>query len=337
MLLERSAQLSALQADIIRMKEKKRRYKAALAEAKSRIHELEARLSHVPSPRSSIQLNFSSGMMNLLELDDSPALGLPAIEQDISPLPIQEEIASPNNEDFYLYASREKQGIVYQDTVLEVAFSIETVEYQGTLLLSFKNLSANSITNLQLAYRSDEDHLGLVLQSQAPSSVLEPATSYTSELGLTCKSPFSDPPLVLISYKLRSTSVSLVLKLPISVVRFIHPCAETVPEAKSLWLALKGNSDKVEFPGLRSDIRSLRAVTEVMACAGALHTFSPRETGIERTIIATGKGFGSPLIIRLSINSSADQVELHCLCADSALRAFVLALLRAQLQPNASA
>ena len=337
MLLERSAQLPALQAQILHVKEKKRRYKAAWAEVRSRVQELEARLSHVPSPRSSVQLNFSTGMTNLLELDDSQYPGLPSIELEPLTLPIQEELSNPNNTDFYLYALQSPQGTVYQDTALEVTFSIETEDSQGTIYLTFKNLSSNPLIDFKLEYRSNEDCLSLIRRSQTPSSVLEPATCYTAELGLDCKSPFLDSPLVLLSYQLRSSVVSLVLKMPISVTRFVHPCAETVAEVEELWQAIKGNNDKAEFGGLRSDLRSLRAVAEVMSCAGAFHTYTPTETGIERTIIAAGQGLGSRLITRLSLNSSANHIELYCLCADNTLRSAVFALLCDLVRPNVSA
>lgn len=335
--MERNEQLSTLQANILRLKEKKRRYKAEWTEAKSRIQELEARLSHVPSPRSSVQISFSTGITNLLDLDDSPVPGLPPIELETLALPSQEELPSPNNSDFYLYANQSQQGTVYQDTALDVTFSIETENSLGTIYLTFTNLSSNPLIAFRLEFRSNMDCLSLILRSQIASSVLEPATSYTAELGFICKSPFTDPPLVLLSYQLRSSEVSLVLKMPISVTRFIHPWTETVAQAKDLWQGIKENCEKAQFAGLRSDIRSLRAVAEVMACAGAFRTYTPTETEMPRTIIAAGQGLGSPLITRLSLNSSADQVDLICLCADSALRSAVFALLCELVQPNVSA
>ena len=330
-LLEKSAKFELDQVKITALRDKKRRYKRELEEARERIRDLEARMSHVPSPRASFEHSASAGIMDLLDLD-APVLGLPPIEVETHSLPIQEELTTPINHDFYLFSICKKHEKVYEDSVLLVTFSIETVEERGTLQLVFTNTAAYSMTDVRISYHWDHSQLALEMSSQ-PSSVLEPGSTYTSELSLHCKSPNLSPPLLLISYQLRSSAISLTLELPVTITRFVHQYTSDVEEVKALWQEIKGCVESVKLQGLRSDIRSLRAVAEVVGCAEAFRTYLPAETELKRTIIAVGRALDSPVITRVSLNVSVTEVEVFCLCPNTDLRASILSLLVEQLQP----
>ncbi|SCV72510.1 BQ2448_4047 [Microbotryum intermedium] len=113
-------------------------------------------------------------------------------------------------------------GVLYEDTQLQVGVKTEFHGHQGRIAIFFGNKLSVALESLTATFDvEDEDALEVKLPSIVPSHLS--AAAQVQQLALVeSKSTFSTPPLLRISY-LAGSHQELVLRLPVFLTKFIEP------------------------------------------------------------------------------------------------------------------
>ena len=129
---------------------------------------------------------------------------------------------TPGAERFLQRLIYSAEGILFEDAQLQIGLKSEYHGHLGRIALYFGNKISASFESFTITVEStDSKALSLTLD-KLPPSTLEGMNQITQSLEAECKSFFSNPPILRISY-LAGSLQDFTLKLPIHLTKFVEP------------------------------------------------------------------------------------------------------------------
>lgn len=131
------------------------------------------------------------------------------------------------------------EGILYQDSQIQVGLRSEYRGPMGCVILYFTNRSALPISSFTttLDNRSAE-HLKMDSKN-LPDSTIQPDIQSQQTILFEAKAVFADPPTIRISY-LAGALQALTLQLPVNIHKFMEPAALTTDDFFKRWRQIGG-------------------------------------------------------------------------------------------------
>ncbi|CAO1624986.1 unnamed protein product [Parajaminaea phylloscopi] len=170
-----------------------------------------------PSPSSPVAMRHSSGPTSTA----APSALVPAVTGlgGTAALPSH---FTPNTERAFHRISFATEGVLYEDSQLQVGIKSEYHGHQGRLALYLGNKISANFESLTISVRSSEpDALAVSLSKMAPTT-LGAMTQVQQVVQLECKDVFRVPPVLRISY-LAGSLHEITLRLPVVLTKFIEP------------------------------------------------------------------------------------------------------------------
>jgi len=132
---------------------------------------------------------------------------------------------------FYNYAVVSNDGVLFEDDLIQVGYQIGTQRELGRLILYYGNFT-NDKMNLTTALSAEN----MTVQPVGPlPSVLDSKKQVQQQLNITNNGEFYEPPLIKVNYSAAGKNLQKVLKLPLSVNKFIAPLQLNEPEFLKMW------------------------------------------------------------------------------------------------------
>lgn len=132
---------------------------------------------------------------------------------------------------FYNYAVVSNEGVLFEDDVIQIGYQVGSQRELGRLVLFYGNFT-NEKMNLTTALSAE----GMTVQPVGPlPSLLEPKKQVQQQLNITNNGEFVEPPLIKVNYGVAGKNFQKVLKLPLSVNKFISPLQINEQEFLKMW------------------------------------------------------------------------------------------------------
>ncbi|KDE08669.1 hypothetical protein MVLG_01128 [Microbotryum lychnidis-dioicae p1A1 Lamole] len=221
-------------------------------------------------------------------------------------------------------------GVLYEDTQLQIGVKTEYHGHQGRIAIFFGNKLSVALESLTATFDvEDEDALEIKLPSIVPSH-LSASTQVQQLVLVEGKSIFSTPPLLRISY-LAGSHQELVLRLPAFLTKFIEPVQLSSDAFFERWKQIGGAPREQQkiFPivileGGRVDVAKQRKVVggirmgllngvdpnpNNLVAAGVLHMSSVGKVGCLLRVEPNPER----KLCRLTVRSTNEQVSTEML------------------------
>jgi len=132
-------------------------------------------------------------------------------------------------------------GVLYEDSSIQIGFQSHFYKNQGRIVLYYGNFSAGPISNLSTHIVISN---ALAVNHQRPPAVVDSKKQEQQIIELTCLSEFIEPPLLKLDYTISGKAFSNQVKLPISVIKYQQPYRVTEQEFLKLWADM-GNEKQI--------------------------------------------------------------------------------------------
>ncbi|KAI8866013.1 ARM repeat-containing protein, partial [Ramicandelaber brevisporus] len=137
-------------------------------------------------------------------------------------------------------------GILYADVNIQVGFKCEFNGSEGRVVLYIGNSSQRDLTDFDASINSEDDSLISTIQLPSPAqNVIKPRTQLMVKISLKCQSIFGSSPIVIIRYTLGQPR-TLLLRLPVSITRFMNPVVLSAQDFFQRWKQLASPSNTNE-------------------------------------------------------------------------------------------
>ena len=115
------------------------------------------------------------------------------------------------------------EGVLYEDAQIQIGVKSEFHGHLGRVQLYFGNKISVPFNSFTVTVECAKPQaLSATLAASASTSTVAPLTQIQQQIQVECKDFFSDPPVVKISY-LAGSMQTLVLRLPVTITKFIEP------------------------------------------------------------------------------------------------------------------
>ena len=133
----------------------------------------------------------------------------------------------------------EDEGILYEDTQIQVGLRSEYRGPLGCVIMYFTNRSSSAIASFTTTLDNrSSDHLKIDTKS-LPDSSIQPEAQAQQTIMFEAKSVFSDPPTIRISY-LAGALQALTLQLPVVAHKFMDPAELSSDDFFKRWRQIGG-------------------------------------------------------------------------------------------------
>lgn len=115
------------------------------------------------------------------------------------------------------------EGVLYEDATIQIGVKSEFHGHLGRIQLYFGNKISVPLNSFTVVI--DPSHASAAISAslaQSTTSTIAPLTQVQQQVQLECKDFFTNPPVVKVSY-LAGSLQSLVLRLPVTLTKFIEP------------------------------------------------------------------------------------------------------------------
>jgi len=140
------------------------------------------------------------------------------------------------------YAVISPDGVIFQDTSLQVGVQSHFFKHQGRLVLYYGNFTTGPISDFSTQISPTP---ALQINLQNPPLMIEPKKQEMQVIDMTCLSEFIDPPVLNLSYSVNGRRFSQAIKLPVVSVKFIQPNRASESEFLKMWPELKAEVQQV--------------------------------------------------------------------------------------------
>lgn len=115
-----------------------------------------------------------------------------------------------------------REGILYEDSVIQIGLRSDYRRQLGCIILYFRNVSGSQLSSLsvEILNPQTQQHLLHTATKNFPESILAPNATTQQVILMTAKGAFPDSPKVRITY-LAGSLQTLVLKLPVVLEKFM--------------------------------------------------------------------------------------------------------------------
>lgn len=115
------------------------------------------------------------------------------------------------------------EGVLYEDAQIQIGVKSEFHGHLGRVQLYFGNKISVPFNSFTVAVEcSNPTALTATLATSAIASTVAPLTQIQQQIQVECKDFFGEPPVVKITY-LAGSMQTLVLRLPVTITKFIEP------------------------------------------------------------------------------------------------------------------
>ncbi|CAG8695492.1 10290_t:CDS:2, partial [Acaulospora morrowiae] len=142
------------------------------------------------------------------------------------------------------------EGVLYEDTQLQIGLKSEYHGHLGRFALYFGNKTQTNITSFTTSLENVSDLL--ITTPQAPSTILTPASQIQQLFHIECRNVFNGLPNLRVSY-ISGSIRTIVLKLPISLTKFMEPIHLNGPEFFARWKQI-GSSQREKQVVFKSNV-----------------------------------------------------------------------------------
>ncbi|KAF9131744.1 hypothetical protein BGX30_012979 [Mortierella sp. GBA39] len=150
---------------------------------------------------------------------------------------------APGYENWYNRLRDGTDGILYEDSILQIGIKSEYHGHLGRLAIYFGNKTHTQLNSFAVSVESPE---GLVVaNSHTLATSIGPSTQIQQLYSLECQQIVTEVPLIRISYQAGSTQ-SIYLKLPVLMSRFIEPIQLSSADFFGRWKQIGGAPREVQ-------------------------------------------------------------------------------------------
>lgn len=251
---------------------------------------------------------------------------------------------TPNTEKAFHRICFANEGVLYEDSQLQIGIKSEYHGHQGRIAMYLGNKISVGFESLTISVRSAEPEALGVTMAKIPPTSLGAMTQIQQVVQLECKDAFTRPPVLHVTY-LAGSLQELALRLPVVLTKFIEPVNLSAHDFFERWKQIGGAPREVQriFSGFKLDssgtdvdvdrqrklVSSLRVALlegvdpkRVNAVgAGVLHTSTTGKVGclirvepngqakLCRTTVRTTNDVVSAEVCRLAVSALGNDVQ----------------------------
>lgn len=208
------------------------------------------------------------------------------------------------------------EGILFEDTQLQIGLKSEFHGHQGRLALYFGNKLAVPFTSFTVTVESQEPEAVLCTMPKIGSSTLHATTQTQQVVQLECRAYFSQCPVLRVSY-LAGSLQELTLRLPVFVNKFLEPVTLGQADFFERWKQIGGppreaqaifpvrpspQGGGVDFPRHKKVIKGIKW--------GVLDGIDPNPNNVVGAAVLHTQGGKIGCLLRLEPNEQAKMCRL---------------------------
>ncbi|KAF9285659.1 hypothetical protein BGZ68_003664 [Mortierella alpina] len=150
---------------------------------------------------------------------------------------------APGYEQWYNRLRDGADGVLYEDSILQIGIKSEYHGHLGRLAIYFGNKTHTQLNSFAVTVEAPD---GLVVaSSHTLATSIGPSTQIQQLYSLECQQIVSEVPLIRISYQAGSTQ-SIYLRLPVLLSRFIEPIQLSSADFFARWKQIGGAPREVQ-------------------------------------------------------------------------------------------
>ncbi|KAF9348460.1 hypothetical protein BGX34_002467, partial [Mortierella sp. NVP85] len=150
---------------------------------------------------------------------------------------------APGYEVWYNRLRDGADGVLYEDSILQIGIKSEYHGHLGRLAMYFGNKTHTQLNSFAVSLESPD---GLVItSSHTLATSIGPSTQIQQLYSLECQQIITEVPMIRISYQAGSVQ-SIYLKLPVTLTRFIEPIQLASADYFGRWKQIGGPPREVQ-------------------------------------------------------------------------------------------
>ncbi len=146
---------------------------------------------------------------------------------------------SPDWESGYRRLLFEDEGVLYEDSQIQVGLRTEYRGPLGCVIIYFSNRSSSPIASFTTTLDNPSPECLKIDTKSLPDSIIHPAGQAQQTVMFEAQSTFPDPPTIRISY-LAGALQALTLQLPVVAHKFMHPAELSSEDFFKRWRQIGG-------------------------------------------------------------------------------------------------
>ncbi|ELU41448.1 AP-2 adaptor complex subunit alpha, putative [Rhizoctonia solani AG-1 IA] len=257
------------------------------------------------------------------------------IKPEVKPTP--KLTTSPDIERWYEKLTRAPEGVLYEDVQLQIGVKSEYHGHLGRVALYFGNKLSSVMTSFTATVDiGDKDALSVSF-AKIPPTTVNPKTQSQQLLHVECKSMFTNPPILNVSYMAGSLQ-SINLRLPIVLTKFYEGVKLAQAEFFERWKLVGGPPREAQsiFPVHVNSDGSLETERQKKIVSGVglkiLDDIDPNPVNIVAAGVLHMSTAGKVgCLLRLEPNAAAKLCRLTVRSTSEVIAAEMMAMIRAPL------
>ncbi|EUC53898.1 adaptor protein complex AP-2 alpha subunit [Rhizoctonia solani AG-3 Rhs1AP] len=298
-----------------------------------------ARKSTLPLPLGGDQTNpnnAASDVMNSLAGLDLSTTDI--IKPEVKATP--KLTTSADIERWYEKLIRAPEGVLYEDVQLQIGVKSEYHGHLGRVALYFGNKISSTMTSFTATVEISDKEALSVSFAKIPPTTVNPKTQSQQLLHVECKSMFTNPPILKVSYMAGSLQ-SINLRLPIIITKFYEGVKLAQAEFFERWKLVGGPPREAQsiFPVHVNSDGSLETDRQKKVIAGAglkiLEDIDPNPVNIVAAGVLHMSAAGKVgCLLRFEPNATAKLCRLTVRSTSEVIAAEMMAMIRPSLDAS---
>jgi len=238
--------------------------------------------------------------------------------------PLPNAPAGPDFNPLYNYALVSPDGILHEDSAIQIGIQSHFFKHQGRLVLFYGNFTSSPITNLSVQIAP---HTSIGVSLQKTPAGINPNKQEQQLVDVSCFSEFIEPPIMTVSYSVGGKPFSQTLKLPLVVVKFVQPHRVSEQEFLKLWPEMTTEQQQVIDTGAPANVQyAIQVFTE-----GFHLSVVPGTSWSVHNVVGAGIFYSAsqalPVLIRMEVSPTTTLYRITVKTPSATLTTSVLAVL----------
>ncbi|KAG9104756.1 hypothetical protein FRC06_011238 [Ceratobasidium sp. 370] len=247
---------------------------------------------------------------------------------------------NPDIERWYEKLTRAPEGVLYEDVQLQIGVKSEYHGHLGRVALYFGNKLSAAMTSFTATVDIGDKEALSVSFAKIPPTTVNPKTQSQQLLHVECKSMFTNPPILNVSYMAGSLQ-SINLRLPIVITKFYEGVKLGQAEFFERWKLVGGPPREAQciFPVHVDSSGSLETERQKKVISGAglriLDDIDPNPVNIVAAGVLHMSASGKVgCLLRLEPNAAAKLCRLTIRSTSEVIAADMMAMIRVPLDAS---
>lgn len=225
------------------------------------------------------------------------------------------------------------EGVLYEDTTVQIGFKSEYQQGQGRLALFFGNKTPQPLSNFSASAASTPQLTVTVAQKEAP--VIDPMSQNKLFLTLTCLAPFTESsyPLLNVTFVSQGKPMSIKHELPVNIAKFVDPVPLDGSTFFQQWKQT-GTGQEVQEVFKAALSVNVPNISKLLSIGLRLAVLADVDTNANN-IVCSGQCYTQlgpvPCLVRLETNPTANMIRMTVKSNNTQLAEAVKQLLMAHL------